>query len=155
MTDGTDPQDILESADSSLLKFQKTIGTTQDRRHAALSKMEPLLETATNISEDEKPSQIDAKMNIVNTYLTALDKIDKASHTNATMSMKKHESDSRDDEGKKVIEFIRQLAGRPDPFQDQTLDNISGASEKVDEQVDSKDIVIDETELREDPNNLS
>ena len=155
MTDGNDAEDILDSMDTSLLDFQKTIRTTQDKRYAALEKVEPLLATATTISEDEKPSSIEAKMGIINTYTTLLDKIDKASHTKAVTSMKKQENESRADEGKQVVAFMQQLAGKPDPFQDKTLDNIPTASDAVEQRTTDENITVEDTELRENPDDLS
>lgn len=155
MSDGNDIQDILESADTSLLKYQQTVEKTQDKRYKALSQIEPLLETATSIDENEKPSVIEAKMNIVNTYATILDKIDNASHRNAITSMKKKDSDAQGDEGKQVIEFIRQLAGKPDPFQDKTLNNVSEASDHVDQRAQDEGVNIEDTELRSSPDDLS
>lgn len=155
MTDGNDTEDILESMDTSLLHYQQTVRTTQDKRYTALERLEPLLATATMIEDGEKPSTIEAKMNIVNTYTTLLDKIDKASHTKAITSMKKQENESRADEGKQVVAFMQQLAGKPDPFQDRSLDNISHASDAVDQRTTDENITVEDTELREDPDDLS
>ena len=158
MSDQEDPggvADILESVDMTLVNYQNTTNYTQDKRYAALEKMEPQLDTVTSISENDKASDIEAKMNAVNTYMSILDRIDKSAHTKATTFMKKKESEAREEDGKQVIEVLKQLAGKPDPFTDEAANNIPQASSDVETRANDEGIVVAETELRADPDDLS
>ena len=143
--------------DSELKRVDQVLDQTTIDRNTIKEKLLSVVSNM-NIDPNAKPSEIEAKMNIVTTAAGILNDIDKNATTKVNIKMKHKENTDTASSSQQVIDLLRRYNGQQGHQTDVTstaaAPNHEAASAKLEEAFTATGSAVLETELRESPTDV-